>query len=198
MVGADVNSGNLGTQLLFVPQRGRLFAARAVATALVAAVVAVAVIGIGSIGMWLVMRHFASSEADAHGNTRLWWGTNARGILVVVAVALTAYAITWILGHTAATIGVAGAWLIIVEQFVGMADQLARLRPFAPAMNLVAIAQGHGSYSTSTCTNSVTEGLICEYVEKTYSLAHALTLWAGILVVLLGLAMWWFRRKDVT
>jgi len=95
--------------------------------------------------MWLVMRHFAATDADAHGNNRLWWATNARGILVVLAVALTAYAITWILGHTAATIGLAGAWLIIVEQFVNGADQFVRVKPFAPAANLIAIAQGHGS-----------------------------------------------------
>lgn len=198
MVGADINSGNLGTQLLFVPQRSRIFAARAVATAIVATVVAMATIGLGSLGMWLVMRHFAATDADAHGNNRLWWATNARGILVVLAVALTAYAITWILGHTAATIGVTGGWLIIVEQFVAGADQLARLRPFAPAMNLIAIAQGHGSYYVSMCTTTVGEGRSCDYVEKTYSLAHALTLWGVILVVLLSAAMWWFRRKDVT
>jgi ABC-2 type transport system permease protein len=198
MVGADLNSGNLGTQLLFVPQRGRIFVARAVATALVAIVVAVATIGLGSVGMWLVMRHLAATDADTHGNTRLWWATSARGILVVLAVALTAYAITWIVGHTAATIGLAGAWLIIVEQFVSGTDQLVALKPFAPAMNLIAIAQGHGSYSSSVCTTTVGQGRSCEYVEKTYSLAHALTLWSVILAVLLGAAMWWFHRKDVT
>jgi len=198
LVGADINSGNLGTQLLFVPQRGRVFEARAAATAIVAIVVAVATIGLGSLGMWPVMRHFAATEADAHGNTRLWWATNARGILVVLAVALTAYAITWILGHTAATIGLAGAWLIIVEQFVNGADQLVRLKPFAPALNLIAIAQGHGSYSSSICTTTVSQGYTCEYTEKTFTLTHALTLWGVILVVLLGVAMWWFHRKDVT
>lgn len=198
MVGADLNSGNLGTQLLFVPRRGRVFAVRALATAIVATGVAVATIGIGSLGMWLVMRHFTASDADAHGNNRLWWATNARGILVVLAVALTAYAITWILGHTAATIGLAGAWLIIVEQFVNGADQLVRLKPFAPAGNLIAIAQGHGTYSSPICTTTVGQGRSCEYAEKTYTLAHALTLWGVILVVLLSAAMWWFRRKDVT
>ncbi len=160
--------------------------------------VAVATIGLGALGMWLVMRHFAATDADAHGNNRLWWATNARGILVVLAVALTAYAITWILGHTAATIGLAGAWLIIVEQFVNGADQLVALKPFAPAMNLIAIAQGHGSYSSTVCTTTVGQGRSCDYVTATYSLAHALTLWALILVVLLGAAMWWFRRKDIT
>jgi len=198
MVGADINSGNLGTQLLFVPQRGRVFAVRALATAITATVVAVATIGIGSLGMWLVMRHFAATDADARGNNRLWWSTNARGILVVLAVALTAYALTWILGHTAATIGLAGGWLIIVEQFVNGADQLVRLRPFAPAANLIAIARGHGSYYSPVCTTTVGEGRSCNYVEEIYSLAHALTLWGVILAVLLGLAMWWFRRKDVT
>jgi ABC-2 type transport system permease protein len=198
MVGGDINSGNLGTQLLFVPQRGRVFLARAAATVVTAVAVAVATIGIGSLGMWLVMRHFVAADADAHGNARLWWATGARGILVVVALALTGYAITWILGHTAATIGVAGAWMIFVEQFVAGADQVAGLRPFTPAMNLVAIAQGRGTYSISTCTNSVSQGYSCDYVEKTYTLAHALTLWGVILAVLLALAMWWFHRKDVT
>lgn len=198
MVGGDINSGNLGTQLLFVPQRGRVFVARAAATVVTAVAVAVTTIGVGSIGMWLVMRHFVADDADAHGNSRLWWATGARGILVVVALALTGYAITWILGHTAATIGLAGAWMIFVEQFVAAADQLAALRPFAPATNLIAIAQGRGSYSTSVCTTTVGQGRSCEYAEKTYTLAHALTLWGVILVVLLGAAMWWFHRKDVT
>jgi len=198
LVGADINSGNLGTQLLFVPQRGRVFAVRAVATAVVATVVGAVTIGVGGLGMWLVMRHFAATEADAHGNSRLWWATNARGILVVLAVALTAYAITWVLGHTAATIGLAGAWLIIVEQFVNGADQLVRLKPFAPALNLIAIAQGHGSYSSPICTTTVGEGRSCDYAEKTFTLTHALTVWGVILVLLLGVAMWWFHRKDVT
>lgn len=198
MVGGDINSGNLGTQLLFVPQRGRVFLARATATVVAAVAVAVATIGVGSIGMWLVMRHFAANDADAHGNTRLWWATGARGILVVVALALTGYAITWILGHTAATIGLAGAWMIFVEQFVSATEQLAGLRPFAPATNLIAIAQGHGSYTISTCTNSVSQGYSCDYTEKVYSLTHALTLWGVILAVLLAAAMWWFHRKDVT
>ncbi len=197
LVGADINSGNLGTQLLFVPQRGRVFAARAIATAVAAAGLAVATLAVGSLGMWLLVRHFATTDADTHGNARLWWATSSRGILVVIAVALTAYAVTWVLGHTAATIGVAGAWMIIVEQFVSGADQLGGLRPFAPAMNLMAIAQGRGTYTQSLCTN-VQGGRSCDYVEKTYSLAHALTLWGVLLVVLLGFAMWWFHRKDVT
>lgn len=198
MVGADINSGNLGTQLLFVPQRGRVFLARAAATVVTATAVAVATIGVGSLGMWLVMKQFVADDADAHGNARLWWATGARGILVVIALALTGYAITWILGHTAATIGLAGAWMIFVEQFVASTDQLAGLRPFAPAMNLVAIAQGRGTYSISTCTNSVNQGYSCDYTEKTFSLTHALTLWGVILAVLLAVAMWWFHRKDVT
>lgn len=198
MVGADLNSGNLGTQLLFVPQRGRVFAVRALATVIVATGVAVATIGIGSLGMWLVMRHFAATDADAHGNNRLWWATNARGILVVLAVALTAYAITWILGHTAATIGLAGAWLIIVEQFVNGANQLVALKPFAPTANLIAIANGRGTYSSDVCTTTVGQGRSCDYVEQTYTLAHALTLWGVLLVVLFSAALWWFRRKDVT
>ncbi len=199
LLGADVAGGTLGTQLLFVPGRVRVFAARGIAVLATAVVFALATIAIGLAGCAVILRGLAVDDASTHGDVSALVATGLRGVLVlvVIAVALTSFGLTWLVGHTGVTVGIAAAWLIAVELIVGAGSALGSLQQWLPARNLYAIATGSGRYAIETCTAS-SDGTSCTYAEHTFTLAHALGVWAVIVVGFLGAGLLWFRRRDVS
>ena len=111
--GADWANGSLGTQLLFEPRRARLWLAKAVAVTLVATVVAAVV----AVGFWAGLAGVALVR-DLGVGADTWQpvvGTTARGLGLVAAATLGAFALTMVLRSTVATLGALFGFTLLAE-----------------------------------------------------------------------------------
>lgn len=132
-VGADWSSRALLTLLTWEPRRLRLLGTRFAATAVVAAVIGLVAQAIGfgfgvlTVSLRGTWETSPTSNGDVYvqpsliGPAHFWRdlvSLQVRGIGLVVLVALLAAAVTTLTRHTAAVLGIAFAWVAIVENAV--------------------------------------------------------------------------------
>ncbi|MGY2874493.1 ABC-2 type transport system permease protein [Marmoricola sp. URHA0025 HA25] len=108
--GSDWASGSIVNQLLFVPGRGRLWAAKAVAVSVASAVVALVTIG----GFWLAMYLVAVDRDVPHGSdvmSDVGWHL-LRAVLFAVGASLGAFSLTMLFRHSVATLALLFAYSV--------------------------------------------------------------------------------------
>lgn len=194
-IGAEYTSGSISNWLTFIPQRWKVFTAKAVAVVLGAGLVGTVVVG--------AALALAAALTVAHGGELTGVGkmtaSAARGVGLVVAMALISYALTLIFRHTAGAIGVLVGYglisivLAILYNFVPALQPLKRLQP---ENNLMAfLAKGH-TY-TNVYPTVEAGGASREAVERTISMTHGGLFWLLLTVVAVVAAFLVFRRRDV-
>lgn len=125
-VGRDLASGSLTTQVLFAPDRGRLWAAKAIAVTAWSMLVATVALG----SFWLVMYLVAADRDVAHGSAvvdDIVWHA-IRAVVLCGGAALGAFALTLLLRNGFATLGLLFAYGVGGELMLTLlpVDELAR------------------------------------------------------------------------
>ena len=195
-LGAEFSSGAMANWLTFEPRRMRVFASKLSAAGLGLAPVTVALLGLLTGGVWLIVGHFGSTA----GTTAKVWGDlgmmGARSLALALVSAVTGAAIGVLVRHTAAVLGIAVAYLVLVEAVFGQA--LQGFRPWLVSLNFQSWLEHSARYFVQVCKTDAQGNYNCQGVEKILTFGHS-TAYLGIMVVLIiGLAAVVFRRRDVS
>jgi ABC-2 type transport system permease protein len=195
-VAAEFSSGSIASWLTFEPRRLRVYSSKLGAAGLGLLPLAVALLALLTAGAWLIVGHFASTA----GTTPKVWGNLAqiggRATALAVAGALTGAAMGVLFRHTAAVLGVAVGYLVLVEGIFGQALQGSQ--PWLLRLNFNAWLQHGTKYYISSCTTDAPGNYACQGVEKILTFGHS-SAYLGVLVVLIvGFAALVFRRRDVS
>jgi ABC-2 type transport system permease protein len=194
-VGAEFSTGAIGNWLTFEPRRLRVYGSKLLAAAIGLVPVAVAVLAILLLGTYLIVAQLG----DTSSTTGKVWGDltamGGRALLLIAVGASLGGVVGLLLRHTAAAIGVAMGYLVLVEGvFAGF---LNKAQPWLVKLNFDAFVRHDTTYYLNECSTGDDGNYMCTSIEKTLSFEHG-AWYLGILavvLVLVGGAV--FYRRDV-
>lgn len=198
-VGHDWNTGSMSNQLLFEPRRGRIWAAKAIAVALVSFLVAVVVSSAYWLALYAVMGARDLTVADGGLLDSLAYGV--RGAAFASAAAVGGLALTMLFRSTVATVGVLFVVTVAGGLLIGVLDLGER---WQPGRNVSAIVKNGTQYWVEVpqfCyqdsrREAAEEGSACDETRDLTALQGSL--YYGVPLLLAGAAsVLSFRRRDV-
>jgi ABC-2 type transport system permease protein len=189
--GADWASGSMSTQLLFVPRRLRVWAAKAVAVVVATAAATALLLAAswGALALVAAGRGITTPDETWLDVVR----TSGRGVALVAAVTLGGFALTMLLRHTVGTLGLLFGYAVVGE---GLAASLPfeRMTQWSMANNVLAwLHDGTRVHDDSACDVGAA-GCSGWY---TLSLGHAAAYLGGLLLLAVVVSLVAFRRRDV-
>lgn len=191
---AEFSTGSMGNWLTFEPRRLRVYGSKLLAAGLGVLAPAVVVLALLVGSVWII--------CDAWGSTAMpkGWGPPllmALRVLALTAVAAVAgAALGSLVRHTAAAIGLAMAYLVLVEgMFVN--SFLQPQQPWLLLKNVEAWVAKGTTFFLDECRVDQAGNYMCAGVERNVSFGHGTAYLAVAcgLIVLLGAIL--FRRRDV-
>lgn len=190
--GSDWASGSISNQLLFEARRPRIWAAKAVAVGIGSLVSGAVALAVFWAPVWLVglQRHIPVPSTVEH---ELVWHLVRALVLMELAPTL-AYALTMLFRHTVATLG------LLFGASVG-AEILLSLLPFSGSGRL---SPSHNAFAWLLgSTQYFDPSLSCDASPNGCSKLSTLTMWpagalmGAVLLVVLAVSLWSFRRRDL-
>jgi ABC-2 type transport system permease protein len=195
-VSAEFSSGSMANWLTFEPRRLRVYTSKLAAAGLGLIPVMAAVLGLLTAGVWLIVDHYASTA----GTTAKVWGDlggmAGRSVALAAAAAVLGAASGVLLRHTAAVLGIAIGYLVLVEGIFGQALQGAR--PWLLQLNFQGWLQHGTTYSVQSCTTDALGNYGCQGVERFLSFGYSAAYLGVLVVFVVGLAALVFRHRDVS
>ncbi len=193
---AEFSSGSMANWLTFEPRRMRVYGSKLVAAGLGLLPVSLALLGLLTGGAWLIVGHFGSTA----GTTSKMWGDlgwmGGRSVALALAATVSGAAIGVLLRHTAAVIGIAMGYLVLVEGVFGQA--LQGVQPWLLQLNFTSLVKHGATYYPTVCTTDSRGSYNCQGVEKILTFGHSATYLGMMAVLLVVLAAVVFRRRDVS
>lgn len=195
-LGAEFSSGSIGSWLTFEPRRLRVYASKMVSVAAGAIPAAVVLIGLMAAGSWVIIDHYGST---AGMNADRWLdmaGIGGRAVALASAAGVVGAIIGLLLRHTAAALGVAAGYMVLVEGiFAGLLEQHRR---WLAVLNINSWVKHGTTYWADNCVTGPDGSYNCNPIEKTLSFSHSATYLGVAIVVLVLLGALVFRRRDIT
>lgn len=194
-VSAEFSTGAIATWLTFEPRRLRVYASKLIAAGVSVIPLAIVVIAIIAGGTWVICGAWGSTALTSaqRGDLLL---SGLRVVTLTAVAALVGAAIGTLLRHTAAVIGVAMAYVVLVEGvFQGL---LQKVQPWLVIKNVDAWVAHGTTYYAEKCRTQQDGGYICEAVDKQLSFGHGTLYLAIATMVLVLLAGWVFRQRDIS
>lgn len=195
LVAAEFATGSMGSWLTFEPRRTRVFWSKTVAAGLgvvVPTIVASVLVVAGSWGL------FAAWGAADGVTAEIWTEVAVGGLRVLllsVGFAVLGAALAMILRSTAAAIGLAVGYFVVVEGF--LVQMVSGAQAWSLFQSFQAVLRGSSTYGVEDCTTT-SSGVSCTWVERTVSLTHGAVELSVLLAVVLAVALVVFRRRDVS
>lgn len=194
-VAAEFTTGSMGTWLTFQPRRLRVALSKLGAAVGGGVLVAGAGFGLAAIGAWLIS---VVNRPDSELHVPLTADIGEplshlilRHGLVILGAGAVGAALALVVRNTGAVMGLAVGYGIVVEGVLGQGVAHGRLTPWLVTPNVTGFLDRGMTYPVERCT-----GAACDYVTERLSSAHG-SIYLGVLVVLLaGLALESFRRRD--
>ena len=189
--GADWASGSLTNQLLFVPQRTRVWLAKGAAVTIGAGAVALVAIT----GYWVIVGLVAQARdidvPSSHVTYVLWH--ILRATAMAMGAALGAFALTMVFRHTVATLALLFVYSIGGEIAVNLLpfEGAARFSLGNNALGWLAI---HYRYFDASVTCA--PGERCGPMQTMTHLESG-TFLGVLLVIAIAVSLVWFNRRDV-
>lgn len=193
-IAAEFSTGAIATWLTFEPRRLRVYASKLIAAGVSVIPLAIIVVAIITGGTWVISSAWGSTVLTSaqRGDLAL---SGVRVVTLTAAAALVGAAIGTLLRHTAAVIGVAMAYIVLVEGV--FQSLLQKFQPWLVTKNVEAWVAGGTTYYAERCHTQPDGGYSCDYVENHLSFGQG-TLYLAIATTLLTLlAGWVFRRRDI-
>jgi len=194
-IGAEYNSGSISNWLTFVPRRASVFWAKLLTLIGFAALLGACAAALVLAAAVMLARFHNSAIESLPGLAE----TGARGVLVVVGLAMLGFCLGVVTRHTAGAIGVLLAFLVVSFVRIGPLSSLAwarRVTPWTPEANLAAIVDRDYKYYVPV-EKMTPNGVSMEFTEHSLSLSHGITYWAVLLLVVVAGSLLIFRRRDV-
>lgn len=193
---AEFSSGSMANWLTFEPRRTRVYASKLTAAGLGLIPAAVALLGLLTAGVWVIVGHFGSTT----GTTAKVWGDlgemGARSVALTLAATVTGAAIGVLLRRTAAVLGVAIGYLVLVEGV--FRQQLQGAQTWFLQVNVNGWLQHGATYFIDRCTTDAQGNYSCQGVQNVLTFGHS-SAYLGLLVMFaIGLAALVFRRRDIS
>lgn len=192
--GAEISTGAIGNWLTFEPRRLLVYGSKVLAAGLAVLPPALLLLLVTAGGTWFVADRYGLADAM----TAQHWADTGWTVLRVLALtgvtAAVGAALGFLLRHTAAVLGVAIGYAVVVEGMLG--GLLRDAQQWLVLRNIEAWVAGSSVYYTDVCTTGP-GGTVCEGVEHTLGAAQAAGYLAVLAVVLTLLAAVVFRRRDV-
>jgi ABC-2 type transport system permease protein len=195
-VGAEFSTGAIGNWLTFEPRRLRVYASKLLAVMIGLLPVSVGVVGVLLAGTWLITDHYGGTSGTTSGTWADLAGTAGRAVALTAVAAAMGSVVALLLRHTAAAIGLAMAYLVLIEGVFG--GLLTRAQPYLLSLNFDAWIKHDTTYYVDDCEMAPDGSYYCNGIEKVLSFEHS-AWYLGILAVVLAVAGGLvFRRRDVT
>lgn len=195
-VAAEFTTGAIGTWLTFEPRRLRVLTSKLVATGVTGFLASAALVAL-LVGTTYAISRYAGTVGALPSD-----GLRALGLLTlrVTAAATLAGLVGASLGaltrHTGAAIAVALGYAVAIEGFVRAWKP--ELAPFLVDPNLNAWIGGQSTYSVPLCSTNAEGFYSCTYVEHTLWQADGARFGGIVVALLILVALWAFRQRDVT
>ena len=189
--GADWSSGSMSNQLLFVSGRPRVWAAKAVAVVVGTTVLAAVV----TAAFWAVL-YAISASRGLHTSAATWRDiaeTSGRGVALAAAVALGSFAVTMLLRHTGATLGLLFGYAVVGEGLVA-ALPFDKMTQWSLPYNLAAWLQDGVQVYDNSLRCGTSQPCSSTYVLP---LSHAAVYLGVLLALAVVVSVLTFRRRDV-
>lgn len=199
-VGTEWSSGGMMNLLLWRPRRlevlGTKLAALLVSLALFTAAVSAVWTGLFALT--------ASLRGTLAGMTSGAWQSvlllEVRGLVLVLVLGAVGFGLASLGRHTAMALGAAIGVVIVFQFGLGTVLTLAGA-PYVEAYLIPVWAQAWLDKSAvatdnTSCDYSSTEGCVSTTLTLTWPMAGGV--WAAVLVLVLGAAMWTMRSRDIT
>lgn len=190
---AEISTGALSNWLTFEPRRLLVYGSKLLAAAVGVVPVTVLVLGLVIGGAWLINngQGLTGTMTSAAWTDAAWM--SARILALAVIASLVGAALGFLLRHTAAVLGLAVGYGVVVEGIFG--SLFAGFTPWLVVKNLEGWVNHGTTYWLNECTTGAT-GTSCSYVDRELTFGHSATyvLVATALVVVTGAIV--FRRRD--
>lgn len=193
-VSAEFSTGSIGNWLTFAPRRTRVYLSKVLAAGL--ATIPVAAVGVAIVlgGSWAFYRYFDTLDGAPASDLSSPVDVALRIVALAPVIAVIGAALGFLARHTAAVLGVMLGWLVLVE--VILVGRVQELQPWALITNVTAWVEGSTEYYVTQCTVDAA-GQSCQSVEHVVSQTQG-GIYLGVLaVVVAGIALLVFRRRDV-
>lgn len=195
LVGAEFSSGAMGTWLTFEPRRSRVFASKVAAAGIGSLVLGIVGLGLTSLATAIVVAVNRAPGGLGELTVGLLAGQYARSLVIITLMGIVGAAISFVVRHTAATVGLAFAYLMILETMVpGLLPAASR---WLLTNNGSALVLGRAYYATQSCAPDATGILTCATIQHTITWAQATPYLLGLTALLLAGSWYWFKRSDV-
>jgi ABC-2 type transport system permease protein len=195
-VGAELTSGAMSTWLTFEPRRLRVYTSKLLAAGLGVLPAAAAALLLVLAAGWLIVAHYGTTA----GTTASTWGAlgavAGRALALAGAAAVAGGAIGLLVRHTAAALGLAMGYLVLVEGI--FAHQLRDVRPWLMQINIESWVHHGAAYSVNRCQVIADGSYTCEGVMRQVSFGHSTAYLAVLLAVALTGTALVFRRRDLS
>lgn len=195
-VSAEFSSGSMANWLTFEPRRMRVYASKLAATGLGLIPVALAMLSLLTAGVWLIINHYASTA----GTTAKVWGDlgemAGRSVALALVAAVVGAATGVLLRHSAAVLGIAIGYFVLVEGVFGQALQGAR--PWLLQLNVNGWLEHGTKYYVEKCATDAQGNYNCQGVENVLTFGHSAAYLAVLVMLVVGLGALVFRRRDVS
>ncbi|MFI1991465.1 ABC transporter permease subunit [Actinoplanes sp. NPDC020271] len=200
-VGAEWNSGGMMNLLLWRPQRLRVLSTKlsALLTWLFGLSVVTGAVWTGL--FWLIATLRGTTEEMTPGAWQSLGLTGLRGLGLVLVAGMIGFGVASIGRHTAAALGAAIGVIVIFQFGLAIVLELAQARFYdaylLPAWIGAWMAKSYEITDyNAPCDFSATQG--CEQPTLTITWEMAGSLFAAVSIIIVGVAMWTIRRRDIT
>ncbi|TWD81622.1 ABC-2 type transport system permease protein [Kribbella amoyensis] len=194
-VGAEFSSGSLGNWLTFEPRRTRVYGSKllGMVTGMAPFLVAVLAVLIG--GTVLIVETVGNGTATSADQWNDLLATAVRSAALAAVAGALGCVLGVLLRHTAAAIGVAMGYVVLVEGVFG--GFLTKAQPWLLRLNIDAWVQHDTRYWVDNCQTGSDGMYTCTSIEKTLSFEHGAWYLGVLAVVLVLLGGVVFARRDV-
>lgn len=195
-VASEFSSGSMGNWLTFEPRRMRVYASKLVAAGLGLIPATLVLLGLLVGGVWLISSHYGSTA----GTTGKIWNDlglmAGRSLILAVGAAAVGAAMGTLLRHTAAVIGIAMGYLVLVEAI--FSHLLQNVQPWLLRLNMDGWLQHGTKYFIQSCKTDSQGQYRCDGVEKVLGFSHSSVYLGLLLVLVIGFTAMVFQRRDVS
>lgn len=197
--GGEWSTGTIGTQLLFESRRGRLYASKAGAMAVLAVVVGVVGIALSWIAAYWIASAWGSTSLLEYDDTgqqvAVTMGTligrAVRAVALMVAGAVGGYALAMLLRSSVAAISLIAGYALVAEAV--LRGLFRNIEPYLLSTQLSAFLAGE---HTVTRWPDICTGM-CEPERITITAAQGGLVLGVLLAVIVAVSVVLFRRRDV-
>jgi len=199
-VAAEFSTGSLGTWLTFEPRRRRVYGSKIAAVAVGMLPVSALVLLLLAVAVYATTRSYDVVGQVSGEQRRDLVSTTARVIVIASAAGVGGAVLGALLRHTAAALGLALAYFILVEGvFSGLITRFVPdSKPWLVIPNFNAWVRNGITYPIDTPCMSSPGPTECVPLTHTITLAHGATYLAVLVAVGVSVAAWAFTHRDVT